>query len=328
MKDSSMQKKLRRKSKPNGYFGDIIGESEKMQAVYGLIKVISPTSTTVLLTGETGTGKELVARAIHHNSQRKYKSFVKLDCTALPVTLLESELFGYKKGAFTDARTNKPGKFELADEGTIFLDEIGEIPWSIQAKLLRVLEEFAFEPLGSIETVRVNVRLIAATNRDLQKAMEQGVFRKDLYYRLNVFSIRLPALRERKDDIPLLVTNFVEYFNEVSDKAISSVSKASMDLLCKYEWPGNVRQLRHALEYAFIYCKGAVIQPEHLPEEITRKLSDLSDILDKDNPREELERRMILEALKKHGFSRSRVANILKMSRTTLWRKIKKYKLQ
>jgi transcriptional regulator with PAS, ATPase and Fis domain len=244
------------------------------------------------------------------------------------VTLLESELFGYKKGAFTDARTNKPGKFELADEGTIFLDEIGEIPWSIQAKLLRVLEEFAFEPLGSIETVRVNVRLIAATNRDLQKAMEQGVFRKDLYYRLNVFSIRLPALRERKDDIPLLVTSFVEYFNEVSDKVINSVSKASMDLLCEYEWPGNVRQLRHALEYAFIYCKGAVIQPEHLPEEITRKLSNLSDILDEDNPREEIERRMILEALKKYGFRRSRVAKILRMSRTTLWRKIKKYKLQ
>jgi len=310
-------------------FGDMIGKDRKMQEVYDLIETISPTSTTVLILGETGTGKELVARAIHHNSQRKYKSFIKLDCTALPETLLESELFGYKKGAFTDARTDKPGKFEMADGGTIFLDEIGEIPPSTQAKLLRALEERAFEPLGSIKTVTINVRIIAATNRDLQKAIGQGKFRKDFYYRLNVYPITMPTLRERPEDIHLLIEYFIETFGKRFAKEITQVSQDAMDLLTDYPWPGNVRQLKHAIEYASINCKGRIIEARHLPEAIRQKSQVLADkIMKTENPLQEIEKEVIIDTLRRNKSNRGKTAKALKISRATLWRKMQKYNIK
>lgn len=324
-----MNNRLSKESSLKYRFGDIIGKDKKMQEVYDLIETISPTSTTVLILGETGTGKELVARAIHHNSQRKYKSFIKLDCTALPETLLESELFGYKKGAFTDARTDKPGKFEMADGGTIFLDEIGEIPPSTQAKLLRALEERAFEPLGSIKTVRIDVRIIAATNRDLQKAIGQGKFREDFYYRLNVYPITMPALRERPEDIHLLIEHFIETFGKRFAKKITQVSKDAMDLLTDYPWPGNVRQLKHAIEYASINCKGGVIEARHLPEAIKQESKVLVDkILKTANPLQEIEKEVIIDTLRRNKSNRGKTAKVLKISRATLWRKMQKHNIK
>lgn len=326
LRDLSMYKHLTEELNLKYSFANIIGKDKKMREMYNLLKTISPTSTTVLITGETGTGKELVARAIHHSSPRKEKPFIKVDCTALPETLLESELFGYKKGAFTDARTDKPGKFELAHGGTIFLDEIGELPPSIQAKLLRVLEEHAFEPLGGVKTVKVDVRIITATNKNLQQAIEQGKFREDLYYRLNVVPITLPPLRERTEDIPLLIEHFMNVFGKRFGKTITTVSQDAMDLLVDYPWPGNVRQLEHAIEHAFIHCTGRMIQVKHLPDEIMHKSSALIEkMLGKETPIEELEKEIILETLRRNNQSRERTARALKISRITLWRKMKKY---
>ncbi len=310
-------------------FANMIGKDKKMQEIYSLLQTISPTSTTILIMGETGTGKELVARAIHHNSPRKDKPFIKVDCTSLPETLLESELFGYKKGAFTDARTDKPGKFELADSGTIFLDEIGNIPPSIQSKLLRVLEEHAFEPLGGIKTVKVDVRVVAATNRDLRQAIEQEKFREDLYYRLNVMPITIPPLRNRPEDIPLLIEHFLSVFGKKFEKTITKLSQDAMDLLLDYPWPGNVRQLEHAIEHAFIHCTGRTIQIRHLPDDITQKSSILVDrILKTEDPIDEIEKEVFLEALKRNHWDREKTAKTLKISRITLWRKMKKYEIK
>lgn len=308
-------------------FGDIIGKSVQMQKIYELIESISNTQTTVLITGETGTGKELVARAIHAHSPRCDNSFVKVDCTALPETLLESELFGYRKGAFTDARTDKPGKFEIADGGIVFLDEIGEIPLTTQAKLLRFLEEHAFEPLGSVRSVRVNVRIIAATNRNLRESMDQGTFRTDLYYRLNVFPIYLPSLRERLEDIPLLIEHFMRYYKKVLNKKQMRISPEAIHVLQLYEWPGNVRQLRHALEYAFVRCKHDIITLEQLPVDITEPPieTSVSSRLRSSNSIPEYERQVIIHALIKNRYNRFKTAQELKISRTTLWRKIRKY---
>jgi transcriptional regulator with PAS, ATPase and Fis domain len=307
--------------------GDIIGGTKKMLRVYDLIAKIAPTTTTVLILGETGTGKELVARAIHQLSKRAYQSFVKIDCTALPETLLESELFGYKKGAFTDARFDKPGKFELADKGTIFLDEIGELPVTIQAKLLRFLEDSVFEPLGGLASVRVDVRIITATNRDLQSAILQGRFRKDLYYRLNVFPIRLPDLQERLDDIPLLVEHFITRYNEQLDKNIHGIDKEVRHLFQTFTWPGNVRQLRHVLEYACINCPGNRIKIEHLPDEIRIQGVEQRGSLYRGSALEESEKKVLADCLRKNNYKRNATANELHISRITLWRKMKKYGL-
>lgn len=328
-RDLSMYKHLSEELNLKYSFANMIGKDKKMQEIYSLLKTISPTSSTILIIGETGTGKELVARAIHHNSPRKDKPFIKVDCASLPETLLESELFGYKKGAFTDARTDKPGKFELADSGTIFFDEIGNIPPSIQSKLLRVLEEHAFEPLGGVKTVKVDVRVVAATNRDLQQAIEQGKFREDLYYRLNVMPITIPPLRDKPEDIPLLIEHFLSVFGKKFEKTINSVSQDAMDLLLDYPWPGNVRQLEHAIEHAFIHCTGRTIQIRHLPDDIKQKSSILVDrILKTEDPIEEIEKEVILEALKRNNWDREKTAKTLKISRITLWRKMKKHEIK
>jgi transcriptional regulator with PAS, ATPase and Fis domain len=325
-RDLSLIKTLSEELQERHSFGNIIGENAQMQEIYNLLKMVSETFSTVLIQGETGTGKELVARAIHYNSPRKDQPFIKVSCAALPETLLESELFGYKKGAFTGAIKDKPGKFELAHGGTIFLDEVGEISIPIQSKLLTVLEDREFEPLGGTETVKVDVRIIAATNRNLKEAVEKGQFREDLYYRLNVIPIILPPLRERSDDISLLVNYFIVKFNQKMGKEIISVSSRAMALIMDYPWPGNVRQLEHALEHAFIHCSQRIIEVEHLPQEIRGGETNLVKmVLGSSKPFDEVERQVILETLRQNHGNQEKTAQALRISRTTLWRKLKKY---
>ncbi len=306
-------------------FGNIIGKSPKMQEIYELLKVISETSSTVLILGETGTGKDLVARAIHYNSDRRDKPFIKILCATLPENLIESELFGYVKGGFTGAVKDKPGRFELADGGTIFLDEIGELPQSMQAKLLRVIEEGEFERIGGTETTKVDVRIIAATNRDIKHLIEIGKFREDLYYRLNVATISLPPLRKRREDIPLLIKHLIQKFREKTGKNITGVSNSVMDILIDHSWHGNVRELENAIEHSFIHCRGKIIEVKHLPEELTPR--DLSPPEQLELPLPEAEKKAILKALEKNRRHRQRTAKSLNISRTTLWRKMKKYSL-
>lgn len=323
-RDLSVLKYLTDELKGRYSFGNIIGKNPKMQKIYNLIENVSGTNVTVLILGETGTGKDLVARAIHYNSPRRNKPFIKVSCAALPETLLESELFGHKKGAFTGAIRDKPGRFKLADGGTIFLDEVGEIPLSVQVKLLRVIEEQEFEMLGDTELTKVDVRIIAATNRNLKTAIKEGKFREDLYYRLNVVPIYLPPLRERRDDIPLLVEYLIKKYNKERGRNILSVSRKAMELLIDNNWTGNVRQLENTVEYAFIHCDGNTIQPEHLPEEIRSKRED-EKFQSVGRTLKEVEKEVILDVLKKNDFDRERTSRALHISRTTLWRRMKKY---
>jgi formate hydrogenlyase transcriptional activator len=241
------------------HFEEIVGNSEPLRRVLREIETVAPADSTVLVYGETGTGKELIARALHNLSSRKANPFVKLNCAALPTGLLESELFGHEKGAFTGAITQRVGRFELANRGTIFLDEIGEIPLELQPKLLRVLQEREFERLGSTRTLRTDARLIAATNRDLKTMVNEQKFRSDLYYRLNVFPLRVPSLRERKDDIPLLVRHFVKEFSRRNQRVIESIPSETMEALIRYPWPGNIRELQNVIERAVLISKGPVL---------------------------------------------------------------------
>jgi Nif-specific regulatory protein len=297
---------------------------------------VATTKATVLIRGESGTGKELIARAIHYNSPRAKEAFVKINCAALPETLLESELFGHEKGAFTGATYERKGRFELADRGTIFLDEIGDIPISTQMKLLRVLQEKKFERLGSSKTISVDVRVIAATNRDLDKAIIEGSFREDLYYRLNVIQIFLPPLRERKEDIPILVEYFLQKFNEENRKRVR-ISDEAMSLMLEYPWPGNVRQLENCIERLVIMADEEVVGIEDLPYEI-RKFKRLSNPTNEGGAEtknmsnsslvkivEEIERERIVEALQKCGWVKSRAATLLEITPRQLDYRINKY---
>jgi len=307
-------------------FANIVGKSKPMQKVFRVIRDVAPTGTTVLIEGDTGTGKELVARAIHYTSPRRDRAFVAVGCGALPDTLLESELFGHVRGAFTGAESDRPGRFELADGGTLFLDEIGEVSPALQVKLLRVLETREFERLGDRKTTKVDVRFIAATNRNLRESVAEGRFREDLYYRLNVLSIRLPSLEERTEDIPLLIQHFISAFNEQTGKKIRGLSQQSVDLLVDYPWPGNVRQLENAIEHAFIHCTGELIQPRHLPEEFQHPPSAIVKNLSAEKrPLQALEKELILTALEKTSFRRLEAAKLLGISRSSLWRKMKKH---
>jgi PAS domain S-box-containing protein len=321
-RDLTILRRLKNELNVRYGFGNIIGKNPKMLEIYNLIETVSSTNSTILILGETGTGKDLVAKAIHYNSPRKDKPFIKVSCAALPETLLESELFGHKKGAFTGAIKDKPGRFELADGGTIFLDEVGEMSLSVQVKLLRVLEEQEFESLGDIKSTKVDVRIIAATNKDLNKAIKEGKFREDLFYRLNVVPIFLPPLRDRRDDIPLLIEHLIKKFNKGRGRDVRSVSRRAMALLLDNDWSGNVRQLENAIEYAFIHCEGLTIKIEHLPGEI-RSRKRL--FLEKEKPLEEIEKEVILSALKRNNYDRGKTALELRISRTTLWRRMKKY---
>ncbi len=246
----------------------LIGQSARTTEVYALLDRVADSPTTVLVTGESGTGKELIARALHDNSRRRDKPFIKVNCAAIPKDLVESELFGYERGAFTGAVTSKPGRFELADKGTLFLDEIGELPLDMQVKLLRVLQESEFERVGGIKTIRVDVRLVAATNRDLKKEIAQGAFREDLYYRLNVVPIALPALRERASDIPLLVEFFLEKFNQRLRKQVTGVTPEALARLTAYGWPGNIRELENVIERAVLFADGPKVREEDLTPEV------------------------------------------------------------
>ncbi len=256
-----------------GRYG-LIGESEKMQAVFEIIEKVADTPSTVLVTGESGTGKELVAKALHENSGRKNNPFIKINCAAIPKNLMESELFGYEKGAFTGATSCKPGRFELANQGTLFLDEIGEIPVEMQVKLLRAIQESEFERVGGIKTLKVDVRLITATNRDLEQEVSSGAFREDLYYRLNVVPLRIPPLRERPGDIPLLVAHILEKFRTRLSKEVHGITEEAMAVLSAHNWPGNIRELENVLERTILFCGGSEIALNDLPEELCAKSSE------------------------------------------------------
>ncbi|MBM4048617.1 MAG: sigma-54-dependent Fis family transcriptional regulator [Planctomycetes bacterium] len=310
------------------HFENILGQNYRMQKVYGLIRSVADTAATVLVGGETGTGKELVAKAIHYNSARRDHPFVKVDCAALTETLLESELFGHVKGAYTGATRDREGRFRVADRGTIFLDEISNVPLSIQAKLLRVLQDNEFEPVGGDATVKVDVRIIAATNADLSKAVDEGQFRRDLFYRLNVVNIHLPPLRERLDDIPLLVMHFLVKFREKNKRAVEGVSRSALSKLRAYQWPGNVRELENLIERAVILCPGSLIQPEDLPLPM-EKLFDGQVTQGKslEQALEWAERHVLLEALHATNGDKEAAAAALKISRAGLYAKIKKHGL-
>lgn len=328
-RDLSQLKELAAQVRVKYSFANIVGKSEPMQRVFQVIRDVAPTNTTVLLEGETGTGKEIVARAIHYTSPRRDMPFVAVSCAALPDSLLESELFGHVKGAFTGADSDRPGRFELANGGTLFLDEIGEVSPALQVKLLRVIERKEFERLGDRKTTKVDVRFVAATNRDLQQNVAEGKFRQDLFYRLNVLAIRLPPLRERAEDIPLLVSHFVETFNAQTGKRIRGVAQKTLDVLVDFAWPGNVRQLENAIEHAFIHCTGELIQPRHLPEELQRPgRSLIGRVSAAERPLDSLERELILNALEKASYRRSEAARLLGISRSSLWRKIKKHGIE
>jgi len=304
-------------------FENIIAKSSKMQQVIEVIKVVAKSNATVLIVGESGTGKELVARAIHSQSYRKDKPFVAISCAALPETLLESELFGHEKGAFTGAHAQRKGKFEVANRGSLFLDEIGEMSANIQVHLLRVLEEKEFTRVGGNELVKVDVRVISATNKDIKKAIASGQFREDLYYRLNVVTIELPPLRERKEDVLLLAQHFLKKFAVENQKEITDFSPEATDFLLKYEWPGNVRELENAIERAVILAKNSYIEVADLPQE---SLS-LAHPAPPGESLEEIEKNHILNVLNETGENYSRAARILGISRVTLYNKIRAYKL-
>ncbi|MEW6275645.1 MAG: sigma-54 dependent transcriptional regulator [Bacillota bacterium] len=306
----------------------MIGLSPIMQNVYKIIGRVTNTNATVLIRGESGTGKELVARAIHYNSVRKDRPFIKINCASIPESLLESELFGHEKGAFTGAVAAKPGKFELAHKGTIFLDEIGEISLSTQTKLLRVLQEREFERVGGTETIKVDARIIAATNKDLEKSIESGHFREDLYYRLNVVEIVLPPLRERKEDIPALLSHIIKGCGAEYKKAIRGFSEEAMEILMNYDWPGNIRELKNVCERAVLMSTGPVLGVEVLPLTLRKKSRRLSwlDEIPGGSLKEivqEVEREIILRALEEHNWNRSAAAQALKMNRSSFYAKLK-----
>ena len=303
---------------------EIIGESSGIQKMMEDIRAVADTGSTVLIRGESGTGKELVARAIHANSKRRYAPIVTINCGALPESILESELFGHEKGAFTGAQYARKGKFEMADGGTIFLDEIGNISPKIHLELLRVLEDKKFFRLGGSKELKADFRTIAATNKDLEAAMEKGEFRNDLFYRLNVFVIEIPPLRERKSDIEILAQNFLNVFTSQMNKPIARISPAAMKLLADYDWPGNVRELENAIERAVVVCKAKEIKPSDFPFFHARPEEEATT----DDSLESLQRKHIKKVLEQTGWNISKAASVLQIDRVTLYNKISKYNLK
>jgi DNA-binding NtrC family response regulator len=301
-------------------YENIIARGEKMQAVLALVERVAPTNATVLLGGESGVGKDLIARAIHEHSHRASGPFVKINSTAIPETLLESELFGYEKGAFSGATSTKPGKFELADKGTLFLDEIGDIPGAIQVKLLRVLQEREFERLGGTKTLKVDVRLIAATNRDLRAALEEGTFREDLYYRLNVVAIDIPPLRDHKEDVPALAEFFLQKFARESNKKMEAITPAAIKLLTDYHWPGNVRELQNIIERGVTLSTGSKLDVAdiYLDSPSQRAAAGPAPVIPSGMTLEQWEEEMIREALRQADGNKSQAARALGLSRNAL----------
>lgn len=328
----ALEKEVRylRKEIDKGFsFGNIIGKSKVMEDIFKVVRQIADSKSTVLIMGESGTGKELISRAIHYNSNRRNFPFVTINCAAIPETLIESELFGHERGAFTNAIERKLGRFEIAHRGTIFLDEIGELSLNTQAKILRFLEEKEFNRVGGSKTIKVDVRLITATNRDLNQLLKKGEFREDLYYRINVVPIVMPPLRERKEDIPLLLEHFIKKFNEENNKKVKGVSKEALERIMSYDWPGNVRELENLIERVVALTSNELIQANELPFSLTNvpklnglKESVLEGKVSFSKAEEEFERDIILDALRKANYVRSRAAEILGISRRIL-----KYKM-
>ena len=322
-RDLSTIEQLRKELQEKYTFQDIIGRSKLMREIFDILPQIAQSDTTALIEGASGTGKELIARAIHNLSSRKNKRFIAINCGALPDTLLESELFGYKAGAFTDAKRDKPGRFALADRGTILLDEIGDISAAMQIRLLRVLEEKTFEPLGSVESVKVDVRVIAATNKNLSKLVRKGIFREDLFYRINVIRIKLPTLQDRKEDIPLLVDHFIEKFNRLKQKDISGISEQAMSILVEHDYPGNVREIENIIEHAFVLCSGGTVEIQDLPFSLHEKEDTGPRKLRRGLKLKDLEAIHIADAIRHHHGNRTAAAEELGINPSTLFRKIK-----
>jgi PAS domain S-box-containing protein len=325
-RDLSAMEALRKEISNRYRFEDIISKNHEIQGIFDILPDIATSGSTVLIEGPSGSGKELFARAIHNVSGKKGE-FVAVSCAALPDTLLESELFGYKKGAFSEAKKDKPGRFARAKDGTIFLDEIGDISAALQVKLLRVLQEKEYEPLGATVTSITNARVIAATNRTLSELVARGSFREDLFYRLNVVKIELPPLTRRREDIPLLINYFVQKFNVLKGKEITGISENALNLLMRYNFPGNIRELENIIEFAFVLCHDDTIRTKHLSREI-QELSQNSRDKEPDTPASLLdnaEKNAILDALQRHNANRGETADFLGINKSTLWRKMKKY---
>jgi two-component system, NtrC family, response regulator HydG len=326
-------KSLKDKLRADYDLRNIVGKSKAMKELIDMLAMIAPSEATVLITGESGTGKELIAKSIHHNSNRKNHPLVVVNCAALAETLLESELFGHEKGAFTGADKRREGRFRQANKGTIFLDEIGETSATMQAKLLRVIQEREIQRVGGDETLKVDVRILAATNKNLEDEVQNGRFREDLYYRLNVVTLNAPPLRERREDIPLLAQHFLEKYTEKNRKNVKGFSPLAMDMLIKYAWPGNVRELENTTERAVILLTGDHITDKELPSNITEPYSEKSDWFEKpkpvaaNRPLEDIEKEAILATLEATGGNKSETARRLKINRKTLHKKLKDYGL-
>ena len=325
-RDLSAMETLRKNINRQYRFEDIISKNHVIRRIFDILPDVATSGSTILIEGPSGSGKELFARAIHNVSGQQGQ-FVAVNCAALPDTLLESELFGYRKGAFSGAKNDKPGRFERAAGGTLFLDEIGDISTALQVKLLRVLQEKEYEPLGATATLQTDARIVASTNRKLSELVTRGSFREDLFYRLNVVKIELPPLADRRDDIPLLIHNFIKKFNALKGKEIKGISDNALNILMRYNYPGNIRELENIIEYAFVLCRGDMLKTEHLSREIqsgeTRKIS--GHYTPAASQLDQAEKETIVEALERHRGHRGNTAAYLKIDKSTLWRKMKKY---
>lgn len=329
-RDLSTLEQLRREIRSQWTFEDIIGKSEAFQKIFAILPDIAASESTVLIEGPSGSGKELLARAIHNLSPRKKRPYLVVNCGTLPPNLFESELFGYKRGAFTDAKKDKPGRITMAEGGTIFLDEIGDLPPETQVKLLRLLQEREYHPLGGMETLQANVRVVAATNRDLSMLVSKGRFRDDLYFRLAVVRLSIPPLAERRQDIPFLIDHFIQRFNARRGKRIQGVTPAVMEILMRHPLPGNVRELENIIEYCFVLCHNGFIDVRHLPDELQPGdgAREAPRNAPEKPPLEESEATTIRLALTRNKGNRARTAEELRISRTTLWRKMRKYGIE
>ena len=328
-RDLSAMETLRKEISNQYRFEDIISKNHEIQGIFNILPDIATSGSTVLIEGPSGAGKELFARAVHNLSGIKGE-FVAVSCAALPDTLLESELFGYKKGAFSEAKKDKPGRFARANNGTVFLDEIGDISSALQVKLLRVLQEREYEPLGATVTAKTNARILAATNRTLSDLVARGSFREDLFYRLNVVKIELPPLSRRREDIPLLINNFIQKFNALKAKEIKGISEKALSILMQYNFPGNIRELENVIEYAFVLCRGDMIRTRHLSREILNGMKKPSDVADQTPPSQlaAAEKKAIIDALHRYKANRGKTAAFLGINKSTLWRKMKKYNIE
>ncbi|MEE4137023.1 MAG: sigma 54-interacting transcriptional regulator [Desulforhopalus sp.] len=328
-RDHSLVEELRRELSGSFTVGEMVSRSKAMQKIFHILPQVAESDSTVLIDGETGTGKELLAAALHQFSSRREQPFIAINCGALPDTLLESELFGYRAGAFTGAKKDRAGLFQAASKGTLLLDEIGDTSAAFQVRLLRVLEEREFQPLGGVEKIATNVRILAATNRDLGEMVESGEFRRDLFYRINIIRLHLPPLRERMEDVPLLIARFIEKMNHIKDRSVSGVSPAAMALLLDHDYPGNIRELENIIEHGFVLCQGGEIDVGHLPTALLQQRRDPGVA---PSSREALadsrsEAAHIVSALRRHGYNRLAAARELGMHKSTLFRKLKKLQI-